>query len=140
MIVKLETTPILATGPFGLEKNMTALGACAVDIPRHTELLQGLEPSEVDVVLGAAKPRQFSAKSVITHQNDPAERFFLMWKGRARYFFESIDGKKRILIHITPGHIFGAAPWDSPPLAILSAQKRCGTALCSFGMARLFAS
>lgn len=98
---------------------MTALGLCAVDIPRHTQLLRGLEPSEIDVILAAARPRQFSAKSVITHQDDPAEQFFLMWKGRARYFFQSIDGEKRILIQITPGHIFGAAALGLPPSTYL---------------------
>jgi CRP/FNR family transcriptional regulator, nitrogen oxide reductase regulator len=88
---------------------MTALGLRAVDVPPGTELLRGLGPQEIDVILAAARPRRFSAKSVITNQDDPAERLFLLCKGRARYFHETPNGKKHILIWITPGHIFGVA-------------------------------
>ena len=88
---------------------MTALGLRAVDISPDNELLRGLEQQEIDLILTAARPRRFSAKSVITYQGEPADRLLLLWKGRARYFYESVDGKKLILIWITPGHILGAA-------------------------------
>jgi CRP/FNR family transcriptional regulator, nitrogen oxide reductase regulator len=98
---------------------MNALGFRAADVSPDTELLRGLEPSEVDVILAAARPRRFSAKSVITHQGDPAERLFLLWNGRARYFYEMPNGKKHILIWITPGHIFGGNALALPPFTYL---------------------
>jgi len=63
----------------------------------------------MDLVFAVAKSRRFPARSVITFQGDPADRFLLMWDGRARYFFETPSGKKVILMWIAPGDIFGAA-------------------------------
>lgn len=88
---------------------MTALGLRAVDISPDNELLRGLEPQEIDLILAAARLRRFSAKSVITYQRESADRLLLLWKGRARYFYDSADGKKLILSWITPGQILGAA-------------------------------
>jgi CRP-like cAMP-binding protein len=88
---------------------MTGLEICAVDVPPSTELLRGLEQQEIDLILAAARHRRFRASSVITHQGDPANQLFLLCKGRARYFFHTPNGKKLILIWVTPGHIFGGA-------------------------------
>ena len=94
---------------------MTALEFRAVNLPHNVELLRGLRLQEVDVILKAGKYRRFSAKSVMTHQGDPADHLLLLWKGRARYFFETPDGKKLNLISIAPGHIFGGAALVSRP-------------------------
>jgi Cyclic nucleotide-binding domain len=99
----------------GAEKAMNALGFRAADVSPDSELLRGLEPSEIDEVLAAASAHQFSAKSLITRQDGPAKRLFLLWKGRARYFFETPNGKKHILIWITPGQIFGGTALALPP-------------------------
>jgi CRP-like cAMP-binding protein len=98
---------------------MTASEFRAVNVPAGTELLRGLEQQEIDLILAAARPRRFRVSSVITHQGDPAGHLFLLWKGRARYFFHTPDGKKLILVWITPGHIFGAAALASPPSTYL---------------------
>jgi CRP-like cAMP-binding protein len=60
---------------------------------------------------------------VITHQGDPADQLFLLWKGRARYFVDTPNGKKLILIWITPGHIFGAAALALPPSTYLASAE-----------------
>jgi CRP-like cAMP-binding protein len=98
---------------------MTALEFRAVDAPPGTELLRGLEKQEIDLILAAARPRRFPASSVMTRQGDRADQLFLLWRGRARYFFESPNGKTLILIWITPGHIFGAAALALPPSTYL---------------------
>jgi len=72
---------------------MNAFGFRPADVSPDSELLRGVKPSEIGVILAAARP--------------PAERLFLLWKGRARYFYETPNGKKHILIWITPGRIFG---------------------------------
>jgi CRP-like cAMP-binding protein len=94
---------------------MAATEVRASNIPPSNELLRGFDRREIDSIIAAARPRRFSAKSVITHQDQPADRFYLLWKGRARYFFETADGKRLILVWITPGHIFGAAALTSTP-------------------------
>src|SRR5215470_19613906 len=81
----------------------------AVHAPHRIELLRGLGQKEIDLILAAAKRRRFSAKSVMTYQDEPADHLLLLWKGRARYFFETRNGKKLILRWILPGHIFGVS-------------------------------
>src|SRR6266481_2134740 len=88
---------------------MTVLEFRTADIPPDTELLRDLKPEEVRLILEATRARRFSAKSVITHQGEPADHLLLLWKGRARCFFETPNGKKLIQIWMTPGHIFGGA-------------------------------
>jgi CRP-like cAMP-binding protein len=98
---------------------MTVLEFRAVDVPHDTQLLRNLNPEEVRLILRAAGTRRFSAKSVITHQGDPADHLLLLWRGRARCFFDTPNGKKLIQIGITPGHILGGAALVSRPSVYL---------------------
>src|SRR5215469_6875538 len=85
------------------------------DVRPNIELLRGLKPQEINFILSAAKSRRVPAKSVMTFQDEPADHLLLLWKGRARYFFETPSGKKLIMIWITPGHAFGRAALVSRP-------------------------
>jgi CRP/FNR family transcriptional regulator, nitrogen oxide reductase regulator len=98
---------------------MTAFKFRAADAPVSTELLRGLDQQDIDSILAAARPRHFRASSVMTRQADPANRLFLLWKGRARYFFYTPNGKKLILRWIIPGDIFGSAALAVPPTTYL---------------------
>jgi CRP-like cAMP-binding protein len=98
---------------------MTELQFRAVDLPHGTELLRDIDPEEVRLILGAARTRRFPAKSVITYQGEPADHLLLLWKGRARCFFETPNGKKLIHIWMTPGHIIGGAALLSRPSVYL---------------------
>jgi CRP/FNR family transcriptional regulator, nitrogen oxide reductase regulator len=102
---------------------MTASEFRAVNLRHNVEWFRGLEPREMDLVFAAAKSRRFPARSVITFQGDPADRFLLMWDGRARYFFETPSGKKVILMWIAPGDIFGAAALVSRPSFYLTSTE-----------------
>lgn len=95
----------------------------AIHLPHGTAFLHGLEPQEIDVILAAARPRRFSVKRVMTYQGQPANRILLLWKGRARYFFDTPNGKKLILRWITPGEILGpSALVDRPSKYIVSTE------------------
>jgi len=72
-------------------------------------LLDGIAPSDANAILAAAKPRHFLTNSIIVNQGDPANHLFLLTKGRARFFFNTHDGRKVLLLWLTPGEIFGAA-------------------------------
>lgn len=98
---------------------MTVWKFRAVDAPHNIELLRGLNPHESDLILAAARPRRFPAKSVMTYQDEPADHLLLLWKGRARYFYETPNDKKLILKWIAPGHIFGGAALLSRPCTYL---------------------
>lgn len=95
------------------------LEALSVHAPQNIELLKGLRRKEIDLILAAAKRRRFSAKTVMTYQGEAADHLLLLWKGRARYFFETPNGRKLILRWITPGDIFGGAALVSRPSTYL---------------------
>jgi CRP-like cAMP-binding protein len=72
-------------------------------------LFNGLTSQEVDLALSAAKLRRYRAKSVIYRQGEPAQHHLLLREGRARYFYQTSNGKKLILRWILPGYSFGLA-------------------------------
>lgn len=77
--------------------------------------LDGLVPADVKTIVSAAKQRRYLAKSVITSQGDPAEHFFLLVTGRARYFYLTARGRKLVLRWLTPGDICGQAALQCRP-------------------------
>ena len=68
--------------------------------------LAGLTPAAAKTIVSAARQRRYMAKSVIVNQGHPAEHFFLLVSGRARYFHLSRDGRKANLRWLAPGDIF----------------------------------
>jgi CRP-like cAMP-binding protein len=66
-----------------------------------------LSQTELDTILSAATHQRFVASSVIVHEQDPAERFFLLTSGSGRHFVLTSDGRKILLHWLTPGQIFG---------------------------------
>jgi len=94
---------------------MSALGFATATANVKSRLLNGISPADVEVIVGAAKQRHFSTNTVVINQSDPADHLFLLTKGRARYFFSTEDGKKLVLLWLTPGEIFGGAALLSTP-------------------------
>jgi CRP-like cAMP-binding protein len=93
---------------------MIAAGvAAALDL--RSTFLDGLATPDRNVVLAAATRRRFLVKSVVVHQGDPAERLFLLTKGRARFFFITQSGRKILLHWLPPGEVFGGAALLSRP-------------------------
>jgi CRP/FNR family transcriptional regulator, nitrogen oxide reductase regulator len=85
--------------------------------------LEGFSPLDLKAILAAARQRHFTANSVVVNQGNPADHLFLLMKGRARFFFNTPDGKKAILLWLTPGEIFGASALLSiPSLYLVSAE------------------
>jgi len=81
----------------------------------NSRLFEGIAPRDRDVIWVAAKERRYLANSIITNQGNPAEHLFLLTSGRARYFFVAQEGKKSLLIWLTPGEIIGVAALVSKP-------------------------
>jgi CRP/FNR family transcriptional regulator, nitrogen oxide reductase regulator len=71
--------------------------------------LQGIVPADANVILTSAKSQCCPANSVVANQGEPATHLFLLTKGRARFFFNTHDGRKVLLLWLTPGEIFGGA-------------------------------
>src|SRR6266403_1169528 len=81
----------------------------------RSKFLEGFSPLDLKVILAAARLRHFTSNSVIVNQGNPADCLFLLTKGRARFFFNTQEGKKIILHWLTPGEIFGGAALLSTP-------------------------
>ena len=79
-------------------------------------LFAGLAEAELDAVLSAANHQVFPAKTVVTEEGDPANHFFLLVSGRARYFFLTQQGKKVILHCLVPGESLGGLALVSEPM------------------------
>ena len=73
----------------------------------RSQFLDGLHLSDRKTILSVASPRRFAAKSVATNQGHPADYFFLLTKGSAKFFFVTDDGKKLLLRWLGPGDAFG---------------------------------
>jgi CRP/FNR family transcriptional regulator, nitrogen oxide reductase regulator len=86
---------------------MPAAGIAIVPSGLRSQFLDGLHPSSRKTILSAATSRRFAASSVATNQGHPADYFFLLTKGTARYFFITDDGKKLLLRWLGPGDAFG---------------------------------
>jgi CRP/FNR family transcriptional regulator, nitrogen oxide reductase regulator len=72
-----------------------------------SRFLEGLAPSERELILRAATPRRFIANSVVLTQGHRASCLYLLTTGRARHFFMTEDGQKILLNWLVPGDIFG---------------------------------
>lgn len=72
-----------------------------------SRFLEGLTDPQRDSVLTAGTLRQYPANVVVTNEGDAADHLFLLAKGRARFVSITEDGRKLIVLWITPGEIFG---------------------------------
>jgi CRP-like cAMP-binding protein len=80
-----------------------------------SRFFDSLDPAAVDAILSAARQRRYLANSVIVNQGHPADQFYLLASGRARYFYLTDGGRKVILRWIVPGDIFAPAALLSQP-------------------------
>jgi CRP-like cAMP-binding protein len=74
-----------------------------------SQFLDGLEARDLKAILAEAKEYHYPSNSVVVNQGEVADRLFLITKGRARFFFNTQEGKKVVLLWLTPGEIFGGA-------------------------------
>lgn len=86
-------------------------------------LFSGLTSVELNSILSAATQRHFPKSSVVIHQNDPAERLFLLSSGQGRQFVTSRDGQKIILHWLTAGQFFGGVTVLSHPCEYLASTE-----------------
>jgi CRP/FNR family transcriptional regulator, nitrogen oxide reductase regulator len=86
-------------------------------------LLSGLPKTALLDILSTASHRQFPASSVVIHDGNPAERFFILTSGQGRHFMLTGDGRKILMNWLTPGQIFGGAALLSTPSHYLASTE-----------------
>lgn len=86
----------------------------------------GLATFELEAVLSRAAHRRFLRSSVILHEEDPADRVFLLTSGRGRHFVLTGRGRKILLHWLTAGQVFGgAAVLFDPSRYLASTEVLC---------------
>jgi CRP/FNR family transcriptional regulator, nitrogen oxide reductase regulator len=86
---------------------MPASGIAIVSSELRSHFLEGLAPSVLKAILGAATRRQYHAKSVVTNDGHPADHLFLLTKGLVRFFIITEEGRKLLFQWLGPGDLFG---------------------------------
>jgi CRP/FNR family transcriptional regulator, nitrogen oxide reductase regulator len=86
---------------------MGSPSAATVNLPVKSRFFEGLPSAALDCILAAATPRQYLAGTIVTNQEDPANYYYILTRGRGRYFFSTQDGRKLILHWFGPGETFG---------------------------------
>jgi CRP-like cAMP-binding protein len=109
---------------------MPASGIAAVPSGLKSRLFEGLAQRDLETIWAAAKERRYRASSIITNQGNPAEHLFLLTSGHARYFYLTQDGRKTLLLWLTPGEILGGAAFLSNPSMYLISTEAARD--CSF--------
>jgi len=71
---------------------------------------QGLEPVDLDHVLGLARSQRFAKDSAIFEQGGEAKAFFLLLDGHVRVVKATPDGQQVIVRYISAGELLGIAP------------------------------
>lgn len=84
-----------------------------------SRFLCGLSSTETKLVLDTAMQWQFPTSAIAVQQGDRADRLFMVAKGSARYFVETEEGRKLLLLWLAPGDIFGGSALLEEPCSYL---------------------
>jgi CRP-like cAMP-binding protein len=85
--------------------------------------LEGLSKADVSYILSLAKHRHCRTSSVIVHQGEVADQFFLITSGQGRHFVMTRDGRKVLLYWLTAGQVFGGGTLVSSPFQYLASTE-----------------
>lgn len=86
------------------------------------ELFHGLEEQDLNTILAAAHELSYEENSFLFYQDDPAERIFILKKGRVKLFQLSDDGQQVLMRVMTPGMLFAAVGMVSGAVYPVSAE------------------
>jgi CRP-like cAMP-binding protein len=88
-----------------------------------TRLFDGLARPDLRVVVESASLRRYEAGQLIYDQASDAAEFYLLIRGRARYFFTTADGHRVLLRWLVPGDALGPrAILQTPAIYLMSAE------------------
>lgn len=85
-------------------------------------IFAGLAAKDVAAILERASECAYPAGALIAREGHPADRFFLLLRGRVRGFATAPDGDKLPMLWFSPGDIIGAATmlFERGPYALSS--------------------
>jgi CRP/FNR family transcriptional regulator, nitrogen oxide reductase regulator len=83
------------------------LSPAEIQISQSTVLLDGLHPSESEVVLRASQVKTLNEGAFFFMESDPAEKAFVLITGKVKLVQVTTDGQQVILGYLVPGRIYG---------------------------------
>jgi CRP/FNR family transcriptional regulator, nitrogen oxide reductase regulator len=89
---------------------------------RQVPFFNNLSVEGLDAVYGAALSRAYPDNSFLFHQDDPADRVFVLTEGRVKLFQLTLDGQQVIMRVVTPGMMMGAIGMIAGAVFPVSAQ------------------
>jgi len=92
---------------------MATLKLATMQAAVKSPFLEGLAPQESNAVLSAASKRRYRAGAVVSYEGTPADYFFMLARGRARFSVLTPEGKKILLMWLPEGEVFGVAAMPS---------------------------
>jgi CRP-like cAMP-binding protein len=98
----------------GMVKNNTKIGS---------RFFKGVAAAHIAAVMRAGRKQRVIARTVIVHEGNPADNFYLLVDGSARLFSLTDDGRKVFLFSVRPGDIFGANAMLSEPAVYLASTE-----------------
>jgi CRP/FNR family transcriptional regulator, nitrogen oxide reductase regulator len=72
------------------------------------DLFGGLAAPDLDIILSEARELSYDEDSFVFHQDDPAERIFVIKSGRVKLYQIADDGQQVLMRVMTPGMMFAA--------------------------------
>jgi CRP-like cAMP-binding protein len=101
---------------------MTTLPAVRLADLEKIPLFKGVTPGDLDRLVGAAHQKHVRAGEFFFMQNDPAERMFVLLKGRVRLSQAGVDGQQVLIRVITPVTLFALVAITSTASYLVTAQ------------------
>lgn len=80
------------------------------------QLLAGLDPGALKVILAEARERTFAASQVLFRTGERAERLYLLLRGRVRFSRVSTAGRDVVMAVLAPGDVCGLGSLIGPPV------------------------
>jgi CRP/FNR family transcriptional regulator, nitrogen oxide reductase regulator len=72
------------------------------------DLFHGLASRDLEIIFSEARELSFDEGSFLFHQDDPAERIYILTSGRVKLYQLADDGQQVLMHVMTPGRMFAA--------------------------------
>ena len=101
--------------------NVIILYMASAEFLTTVPIFSSLSPEDLEPLAGKLRRRGYQKGEVIFHQEDPADRMYIIVEGRIRISITSEDGREKDLAVLQPGDCFGE-------MALLDGSNRSATA------------
>ena len=81
-----------------------------IDFLARVPLFRGVSAKQLGEIAGQIKSKHYKKQAIIFIENEPADRFFIVYLGQVKIFKLAEDGKTQVLNVFGSGDVFGEVP------------------------------